>query len=175
MDGFREGIQAVKDDKLFLEDLAKSRRAVNEFAGLLRSQGITAWLPPEQTRPNAADRRAYSDTGDLVLQIRVEHKCRPDLSFTCREDYPYQTVFIDEVYNFDQKAAYGPPLAYVIENADRTHVAVVYYAITRPHWKIERHFDSKQQRQCDYYVVDKSRVRFCLSGQAFDVEQGQVS
>jgi len=160
----------MKDDRQFLGDLAKSRQAVNEFAGLLRSHGVPAWLPPEQTRPDAATRRAYSDAGDVMVQIRLEHKWRHDLSFTCRDDYPYQTVFIDEVYNFDQKAVYGPPLGYVIENAERTHAAFVYYAITRPHWRIESHFDSKQRRQCDYYVVDKSRVRFCPTWQVLDAE-----
>lgn len=156
----------MKDDDLFLSDLAKSRRAVNEFAALLRSQGITAWLPPEQTRPDASTRRAYSDTGDLMIQFRVEHKWRPDLSFTCREDYPFKTVFIDEVYNFDQKAVNGPPLVYVIENAERTRAAVVA-GYTKPYWKIERRFDSKQQRQCEWYAVDKSRVRFCTAANVF--------
>lgn len=163
----------MKDEERFLADLSASRQAVNRFAGMLRSRGINAWLPPEQTRPDASVRRDYSDAGDLMLQMRVEHKVRHNLTWTCREDFPWPTVIIDEVYNFDQKLSCGPPLAYVIENSGRTHAAVVYYAITRPHWQVKTLYDQAQNRACDFYVVDKRWVRFCPVENVFDPSDNQ--
>lgn len=151
----------MKPETNFLNDLNASRRAVNEFASMLKQQGISVWMPPERTRPDQSQRRRFSDDGDLRLFIRVEHKTRPGLSFTCRRDFPFQTVFVDEVYNFHQKSGEGPPLAYVIVNAAGTHAAVIYYAITRRHWKKSSRWDESQKRRCDFYEVDKDRVRFC--------------
>lgn len=166
----------MKDRATFLQDLNDSRKAVNEFADKLCKRGIQAWLPPERTTPSDIERRQYSDDGDLMLQVRVEHKVRRNLEFTSRQDYPYDTVIVDEVYNFEQKAKGGPPLAYVIENAGRTHAAVIYYAYTRPHWKVEARYDAKQKRHCEFYVVDKQWVRFCEVEKVFDApgehEQG---
>ncbi len=148
----------MKDDSRFLGDLNASRKAVNEFAGKVRSTGIQAWLPPERTRPDAAVRSEYADSGDLMVQGRVEHKVRTNLNFTCRDDYKYDTVIVDEVYKEDAKAS-EPVLAYVIENAKRTHAAIVY-GWTRDHWAIERRNDPIQGRECDFYVVPKRLVRF---------------
>ena len=115
----------MKDDQQFIRDLSTSRIAVNEFASRLRDKGWQIWLPPESVRPDATVRREYGDTGDIMVQGRVEHKVRTNLHFTCRDDYPYDTVIVDEVYKEDSKAD-DPVLAYIIENASRTHAAVVY-------------------------------------------------
>jgi hypothetical protein len=149
----------MKDEKRFFDDLALSRRAVNDFAERLRRDGIKAWLPPERTRPDASMRSQYADAGDLMVQGRVEHKVRMNLHFTCREDYPYATVFIDEVYKADAKGG-DPVFAYVIENASRTHAAVVY-GWTRDKWTVETVRDRIQGRECENYAVDKRWVRFC--------------
>lgn len=149
----------MKEDPRFLGDLAHSRRAVNEFANKLRSSGIQAWLPPERTRPDSTVRHEYSDSGDIMVQGRVEHKVRTNISFTCRDDYPYPTVIVDEVYKEDSKSG-DPVLAYVIENSRRTHAAIVY-GWTRDRWTVESRMDPIQGRMCDFYVVDKRLVRFC--------------
>lgn len=148
----------MKEDSRFLGDLNASRKAVNEFADKVRETGIQAWLPPERTRPDAAVRSQYADAGDLMVQGRVEHKVRNNLHFTSRETYKYDTVIVDEVYKEDAKAS-EPVLAYVIENAERTHAAIVY-GWTRANWTTERHHDSIQGRECDFYVVPKRLVRF---------------
>jgi hypothetical protein len=155
----------MKSDSEFIGDLNASRRAVNEFANKLREQGVHAWLPPERTRPDASVRSQYADAGDLMVQGRVEHKVRGNLHFTCKEDYPYQTVFIDEAYKVDAKAE-TPVLAYVIENATRT-VAAVVYGWTREHWVIEEVFDRKQNRTCRNYAAPLRYVRFCPPQEAF--------
>ncbi len=149
----------MKDSERFLSDLSSSRIAVNQFADLARRKGFSAWLPPDRTRPDASVRAEYADAGDMMLQGRVEHKVRTNLRFTCRDDYPYQTVIVDEAYKEDAKSE-DPVLMYVIENADRTHAAVVY-GWTRSRWKIESRHDPIQGRVCDFYTLDKSLVRFC--------------
>lgn len=149
----------MKDNNQFIRDLGASRMAVNDFAERLRRDGIQAWLPPERTRPDANLRHDYADSGDIMVQGRVEHKVRSNLHFTCKDDYPYQTVIVDEVYKEDAKAA-EPVLAYVIENAKRTHAAIVY-GWTRPKWQVETRNDSIQKRACDFYTIDKRWVRFC--------------
>jgi hypothetical protein len=149
----------MKDDDKFVRDLDASRVAVNQFADKLRRDGIQAWLPPERTRPDASIRHDYADEGDIMVQGRVEHKVRNNLHFTCKEDYPYPTVIVDEVYKEDAKAS-DPVFAYVIENASRTHAAVVY-GWTRDKWQVETRRDTIQGRDCHFYVIDKRWVRFC--------------
>ena len=155
----------MKDSSSFLRDLSTSRMAVNEFAQRLREKGLQIWLPPESVRPDASVRRAFADDGDLMVQGRVEHKVRTNLHFTCRDDYPYATVIVDEVYKEDAKAD-DRVLAYVIENAARTNAAVVY-GWTRDKWQIERRHDPIQGRECDFYTIDKAFVRFCSPADAF--------
>jgi hypothetical protein len=146
----------LKSDAEFVADLSASRRAVNSFANRQRAMGLQIWLPPESVRPDSSQRREYADEGDLMLQGRVEHKAR-SLQFTSRDDYPYDTVIVDECYKVDGKA--DPVLAYVIENAARTHAAVIY-GWTRDHWERQVVYDAKQRRQCENYVAPKRYVRF---------------
>jgi hypothetical protein len=155
----------VKDSNSFLRDLSTSRVAVNEFAQRMRGKGLQVWLPPESVRPDASVRRDYADDGDLMVQGRVEHKVRTTLDFTCRDDFPYDTVIVDEVYKEDAKSD-SLLICYVFENANRTHAAVVY-GWTRKAWLVERRPDSIQGRDCDFYTVPKSMVRFCSVDEVF--------
>ena len=155
----------MKDNSSFLRDLSTSRLAVNEFAHRMRQKGLQVWLPPESVRPIASVRREYADDGDLMVQGRVEHKVRTNLHFTCRDDYPYATVIVDEVYKEDAKSE-DHVLCYVIENAERTHAAVVY-GWTRKNWRVERRRDPIQGRECDFYTVHKDKVRFCTVDEVF--------
>jgi hypothetical protein len=155
----------VKDSNSFIRDLGQSRMAVNEFAARCRQKGVAVWLPPERTRPDESVRAQYADDGDLMVQGRVEHKVRTNLQFTCRADYPYPTVIVDEVYKEDEKAG-DPPLMYVIEDKTRTHAAIVY-GWTRKHWQQETKHDPIQNRECVFYTVDKRHVRFCQVDEVF--------
>jgi len=138
----------------FYDRLAVSYVRVNKFASSLYKRGINILLPPVTDT---------FDDGDLFVTLRVEHKVR-SLQFTCREDYPYDTIFIDEVYKIDNK--FDLPLCYVIENTDGTCCAVIY-GFTKPHWKKETKFDKIQNRVCDFYVVSKSQARFCKPEELF--------
>ena len=158
-----EGV-VMKSRERFLRDLGSSRSAVNEFAALQKSRGVSVWLPPQSTTPNDAERWNHCDSGDLMVQMRVEHKVR-GFQFTSRKDFPFKTVIVDECYKVDAKQS-DPVLAYIIENSDGSRVAVVY-GYTRPHWSKERRFDPSQNRECDFYTVPLERVRFCNPDEVF--------
>lgn len=149
----------MKSDELFLKELAESRDAVHRFAWKCRKDGILAWVAPERTRPDASQRNEYSDSGDLMVQGRVEHKNRKKLTFTSSDDYPFRTVFVCEVRR-EPGNSEDEPLAYVIENADGTHAAVVY-GWTRDKWEKENVFDKKSNKRVAVFSVDKKYVRFC--------------
>lgn len=154
----------MDSDEAFLRDKAISRRKENDWAVKIRERGFRVWLPPERIRPDSTVRADYSDDGDLMMQGRIEHKVR-DLMFTCREDYPYPTIIVDECRIEDAKSS-DPVIAYVIENRDGTCAAVVY-GWTRSRWERISRWDQHRNRQRDFYVVDKSLVRFCHPSEAF--------
>jgi hypothetical protein len=145
----------MKTDELFLKELAESREAVNKFAVKCRADGIDVWVFPEQTRPDHTQWKKYADSGDLMVQGRVEHKTRKKIQFTSQEDYPYRTVFVCEKRREEDR----PPLAYVIQSADEQHAAVVY-GWTRDKWVVERVYDKKSRKSLDVFAVDKKYVRF---------------
>lgn len=156
----------MKSSTAFLRDLSASRRRVNDFASMHAGRGVSIWMPPEETRPTEEDRFEYSDSGDLMVMLRVEHKVR-GFSFTCRDDFPYPTVIVDEVYKEDKKASEDGPLGMcIIESSDNACAAVVY-GWTVPKWRVESKWDAAQGRQCEFYTVAKTLVRFCRPEDVF--------
>lgn len=147
----------MKEDEAFLRDLERSRRSVLRVADAMRSKGVIVSVPETITRPDASVRRQYADRGDLFATARVEVK-RRGLHFTCRADFPYQTLIVDEVYKVEDKS--DPLLMYAILSQSEDYAAVVY-GWTRGQWERQTMHDRAQNRACEYYVIDKDRVRFC--------------
>lgn len=154
----------MKSDENFLRDLSKSRQAVNNFALIQQSKGVQIWLPPEQTRPDSSQRMEYADSGDMILQMRIEHKSI-SLEFTSREDFPNPSIIVDEKYKYDSKSK-TPVLMYVLQSANKTHAAIVY-GFTRDKWTTKDIFDRKQNRNCTMYMCDKKYIRFCKVNEIF--------
>lgn len=148
----------AKDPELFLKDLSYSHKRVNEFAYRFFSKGKSIYVAPHPPVGKYA-----TDECDMFGTFKIEHKVR-SLNFTCREDYPFKTVFVDEVYKIDNKQHL--PLCYVIENKEGTHCASVFYW-TKPKWIIETKYDDAQNRICDFYAVPKEMVRFCPIDEVF--------
>jgi hypothetical protein len=148
----------MKTDAEFLSDLSKSRQTVNNFANIQRSKNVQIWLPPEQTRPDSSQRMKFVDSGDLMLQMRIEHKSI-SLEFTCREDFPNESIIVDEQYKYDSKNS-TPVLMYVLQSANKTHAAIVY-GYTKKRWHTKEIFDKRQNRSCTMYMCDKRYIRFC--------------
>jgi hypothetical protein len=153
-------VAGVKSDTAFLDDLQKSRGRVERFAAMCRAKGANVWVHPPVVRPDAESRRDFADDGDLMLQIRIEHKVR-DVDFHDADDFPFETLIVDEVYKADRIKA--RPFRYVIENRAGTRVAVVRSA-TKPEWTVLKKYDAAQGRECEFYEVDKRLVTFCDFG-----------
>ena len=64
----------MKDDSAFLEDLVRSRAAVWDVGAFLIVQRpeLRPRLIPSPTRPTAAQRREYADTGDIEVDFDGE-------------------------------------------------------------------------------------------------------
>src|SRR5262245_4846902 len=127
----------MKTDAEFVADLKRSHAAVCLVERLLRDKGLCALAQPTKIMPI---RQGYQDFGDIHIMRRVEVKHRK-IEFSGSHDYPFATIFVDEVYKADNPDKGSPPLAaYVIVNASMTHAAIIT-AATRKHWVIERRFD----------------------------------
>ena len=149
----------------FLANFSGSLRAVERFAAELRKRNVDVWLPPTKVTPDVESRHEYADSGDMMFQLRAEHKVRQNLVFSGRDDYKYPTVFIDEKYKVDSKRDI-PLFAYFIQSQDGNCVACVY-GHTMPRWQVTKKFDSKENCHRTYYEIPKEFVRFCKPDEIF--------
>jgi len=126
----------TKSDKQFLEQLEESHIYVRQVANWLMSKGYDVKINPASVRENYEDRWEHTDDGDLEVRLRIEVKHRK-LDFNGPDDYPYDTVLLDECYKVDGREAslYG----YVILNKDAS-VAAVASKSTMNHWVRERKY-----------------------------------
>lgn len=126
------GYDPERDDPGFEGDLRESEDAVLFAAKLLRHRGHPVSIAAFEVRGDVEDRYDYQDEADLWASRPIEVKHR-DLDFTCAQDYPYPSVFIDEKYKFNADAWF-----YLILNEDLTHF-VFAEVQDRPLWReIER-------------------------------------
>ena len=147
----------------FVDRLLISRDQFNKFALIQKQVGINILTPPLSISETKRDRYDHVDAGDGLAHLWLEHKVR-NFEFTCREDYPYQTVIVDEAYKIAAKP--HPAAIYVIQNRSMTHAAIVY-GWTKCNWKQEEFFDRTAMRGGKFYTVPKEMVRFCLAEEAF--------
>ena len=148
----------MKNDAAFVEDWNKSHIYVWAVGQWLRGRGYDVSIKPSVLRPDAASRHKFFDDGDLAITQRIEVKHRPSLTFTCAQDYPYPTVFLDETYKIDRH----PPqslFAYIILNAEGSACCVILSG-TRSHWVKETIFDKVQNRECENYACPVDRCKF---------------
>lgn len=145
-------------DQDYINSYKESRIRVNRFANIAQDSKINLMLMPQ---PPLDVREP--DHGDMMALARVEHKVR-HFDFTCREDYPYPSVLIDEMYKVQNKQ--DKAFMYVIENKAGTHAAVVY-SFTRKEWRTKDFYDWKRSRNTVSFHIDKSLVRFCKIEEVF--------
>ena len=151
------------NDEDFIARLLESREQFNRFALKQAEVGVEILTPPLKISPTHEDRYKHIDKADGLALIWVEHKVR-NLEFTCRDDYPFKTVIVDEAYKIDGKQ--HPACIYVIQNRSLTHAAVVY-GWTKCHWHVEEIFDRSAGRGGSYYTAGVDMVRFCKTEEVF--------
>lgn len=141
----------------FLDRLSGSATGVMRVASWLAKRSFNVRITPMPVWATKAERQArWQDGGDIEIIKRIEVKRRA-IPFTTAEDYPYPSVFIDEVYKVDE--ALRDVEYWVILNHDMSHMAMVRPS-TRRHWLIEEHFDPIQKRVCRWYACPTDFVSF---------------
>lgn len=107
-------------------------------------------------RPSAEKRFEYSDFGDIEITKKIEVKQR-NFNFTSVEDYPYETIFISEIYRMKKLL---PQLeAVIVVSGDGSHAASVS-AATVGYWVVDAKWDSKQGRECEFLACPKKYAKF---------------
>lgn len=145
-------------DQEYIKAFKYSHERVNRFARIANDCNINLMLKPQPPWDSKEP-----DNGDMMIFARIEHKVR-NIDFTSRDDFPYKSIIIDEVYKVNKKE--DKVLMYVLENKAGTHAAVVY-GCTYLQWKIKDTYDHKRGRNCANFEIDKSLVRFCKIEEVF--------
>ena len=120
-----------RDHQRFLKHLDASSEAVFTCAQYLYLRGIQVAICPMVKSPSYAERTKGIDNGDLYIQQRIEVK-HSSRDFTCTADWPFTDFIVCARHSYDN--ANPKPYAYMILNADKTHVAVVYARLKAQWW-----------------------------------------
>ena len=137
--------QNEANTRTFNAHLTDSREAVNFYAGYLARLGCSIEMPEERLTPSYAQRMEYADGGDLFTRIgdkriRLEVKQRRNIDFTCRADYPYQSIMVCAAHSWE--LADPKPYVYVILNRSLTAAAYIL-GDTSPEWWVEEKTDKR--------------------------------
>ena len=143
-------------DATFVEDLRESQQYVWQAAQWLSQKGYNVTVRKTNVRPSAEQMREYADSGDIEIIQRVEVK-RRKLAFTCREDYPYKTVFVDVAHTFDN--AICKPYAYIVINESATHCLIVK-GETSKQWIKSTKLDRAKNRERMFYECPLELCQF---------------
>lgn len=137
----------MKTDEQFIHDLKASMPSVWQAARWFHSRGYQAIVQPLHIRPDVSQRLQYSDGGDLFVLQRVEVKHR-SIQFTCRADYPYPTLIVDDANVWDK--ANPKPYMHIIFSKDCQHAALIMGSTCKS-WQRTSHFDEKSKGRREFY------------------------
>ena len=143
-------------DAAFLARLRDSKQYATLAAHIL-SKWYPVTIRPTYERPDVLQRAEYADQGDLEIIQIVEVKHRPELHFTCRADFPYPTIIVDQASSYDKKKQ--KPYMYMILNADCTHYAIVR-GDTKKHWTEGETVNKFNGMKVLYYYCPVQLVNF---------------
>lgn len=149
-------------DPSFEADLQGSKKSVVAAMLWLNEQGFSVIMPrPLPIRENINDICKYSDDGDFFVQLPVEVKHRPNLQFTCAEDFPFPTVMLDR----KDRVVGVRPWLYITLNGPMTH-AVIVRGSTSKHWVLKGRFHGARGRYRTKYEcpVELATFRDIRSG-----------
>ena len=145
-------------DDVFLKMLEDSKAAVLVTAQLIADKGHPVTIQPTFVRPNFEDRKMFSDGGDMLVSYIVEAKQRPKLSFTNKDDFPYDTIIVEKKHIYDSRIA--KPIYYYIWNKDLTYAIKISVHNTRQDWIVTNRLNSLENRRMDFYECPIDLVEF---------------
>jgi len=144
-------------DPDFIKDLRESRDAVMVAAEWLNKKGFPVVIKPTFERPKSSDMAEFADDGDLEIMQRIEVKRRKSLTFTSKEDFPYDTLIIDVCHTYDK--AKIKPYAYIILN-EKMDCAFIAYSKNQKFWKKTIKSDRFKGRDREFYECPIEYVKF---------------
>mgnify|MGYP003140581418 CR=1 FL=1 len=142
----------MSNTRKFQKHLRESRDSVWKVAKSLFKQGFSPTVNYSQVMPEQEPWSSYVDDGDIYLNIKVEVKQRKRMSWTCREDFPYDTIFVCAKASYQRSNP--KPYAYICVDDDMSHCAVIYNG-TFPEWE---EFRMPDERYGENYVQTAYRV-----------------
>ena len=150
--------QTLEPDALFLAELKDGHQWQLWVALQFLKHGLAVQVPELRIRPSQDDINSYTDTGDVVVILPerkaiFEVKSR-DITFTCAEDYPYTTAFVDRVKTWERKRDNRPTGVLLV--SQHTGAIVGVPSSTQAHWSVESRHDNVRDYDRDYYMADKS-------------------
>jgi len=149
----------MKSDAEFVRAYLRSVSPVFRVACYLNKLNYRPRILPFEIRPESSQREAYADAGDIEVTKIIEVK-RRELDFTCADDYPFETVIVDETYKVKRRELDSRLDGYMIVCRDESHACVVPIA-TRSQWTTEKLADSTHGGELrENYLVDKSLCAF---------------
>jgi hypothetical protein len=145
-----------KEEERFRGAVAQSDRAVRAWGEHMLNKGHPIIHQPIRLRPSFEARQGYGDDSDISVLFRYEVKGRT-VQFTCADDFPYDTVFVDRKDKADKNA--DVVHAYVTLNKALTHFALIRSS-TRQMWTTSERFDSVKGHKLCVYECPKEHVIF---------------
>jgi hypothetical protein len=139
----------------FLDLVAKAHQSERQFVAGLRDRGIAAAHGKKLVLPDHNPKKDFCPTLDALAMVSLEIKVRK-LSFTGPEDFPYDTVFLDDESGLSK----GPcPFAWVLISKP-TGAWVWASALDRSDdWKFQTVWDSLRGFQIRALVAPASCLR----------------
>lgn len=109
-------MDAVAKHRVFTEGLRKSFFWQRFVCAYLNANDLPAESKEAGIRPENVNREHYKDDegdvwcGNNLIEVKSGH-----YRFTCVRDFPYDPIFVDDKWKYDQKVAAGRKPNYVIE------------------------------------------------------------
>jgi hypothetical protein len=117
----------------FVYELQKSRKAVFRVAEWLHRNGKAIRIDPIKVMPRGGNVEEWVDDCDLYADDqKIEVKCK-NVSFTCKEDFPWDTVIVSNSQTVDRN--WGLITAYIIVNKEMTHAMIIPTTTKDTWWK----------------------------------------
>jgi len=147
-------------DPSFIDDLRESKEAVSVAAQWLAGKGYAVIVRPTFERPSTEQMAEFADDGDIEIVQRVEVKRRKSLTFTSKEDFPYDTIIVDACHCYDK--AHPKPYAYIILNREMENAFIVDVKHTFHKWRRVNKQDRLKGRKRSFYECPISIVQCVL-------------
>ena len=143
-----------RDHERFVKHLDASSEAVFKCAEYLYLRGVQVAICPMTKSKGYDDRLDHQDNGDLYIQQRIEVK-HSSRDFTCIADWPFTDFIVCARHSYDN--ANPKPYAYMILNAEKTHVAVVYGRL-KAQWWVKTLTDKRYEDMTQEFYMCKPEI-----------------